>query len=46
MSPKLGVSKSHGCIRLDIDDAWWMYKNIKKGTRIITFSNKIPKAKK
>jgi lipoprotein-anchoring transpeptidase ErfK/SrfK len=45
MSPKLGVSKSHGCIRLDIDDAWWMYKNIKKGTRIITFSNKIPRAK-
>lgn len=42
MDGRLGVSKSHGCIRVPLTQALWMYRNIKKGTRIITFGNYIP----
>ncbi len=45
MSGALGVSRSHGCIRVSLKNAIWMYRHIGKGTRIITFSKKIPKAK-
>lgn len=32
---RLGYNISHGCIRLKKDNAYWMYKNIKAGTRVI-----------
>ena len=40
MSGALGVSKSHGCIRLALTNAIWMYNNVKTGTRIITYNDK------
>lgn len=32
---KLGQKASHGCIRLSIDDALWLYNNIPQGTPVI-----------
>lgn len=32
---KLGQKASHGCIRLALDDARWIYDNIPKGTMVI-----------
>jgi len=32
---KLGLPASHGCIRLDEDDARWFYENIPQGTLVI-----------
>lgn len=32
---KLGTPASHGCIRLNLDDAYWFYKNIKSGTKLV-----------
>jgi len=32
---RLGYNISHGCIRLKKDNAYWMYKNIKAGTKVI-----------
>lgn len=32
---KLGSPASHGCIRLSIDDAYWFYKTIPSGTKLI-----------
>lgn len=32
---KLGAPASHGCVRLSIDDAKWIYDNIKKDTKVI-----------
>lgn len=32
---KLGQKASHGCIRLSMDDALWLYKNIPQGTPVI-----------
>lgn len=34
---RMGRSISHGCVRLQTKNAIWIYKNIKKGTRIITY---------
>ncbi len=34
---RLGVSISHGCIRLAIKNALWVYNNCGSGTRIITY---------
>lgn len=34
---RLGRSLSHGCVRLDIDNARWIYNNIPRGTRVSTF---------
>lgn len=31
---RLGYNISHGCIRLSKDNAYWLYKNIKPGTRV------------
>lgn len=31
---RLGQSLSHGCIRLSVDDAKWVYNNIKDGTGV------------
>lgn len=36
---KLGKSAaSHGCVRLSIQDARWLYQNIKQGTRVVITS--------
>lgn len=32
---RLGYNISHGCIRLKKDNAYWLYKNIDAGTRVI-----------
>lgn len=32
---KLGTPASHGCIRLSIDDAKWIYDHIQDGTKVI-----------
>ena len=34
---RMGRSISHGCIRVQTPNAIWIYKNIKKGTRVITY---------
>lgn len=31
----LGTPASHGCIRLEVDNAKWLYDNAKKGTKVI-----------
>ena len=31
----LGTPASHGCIRLAVEDAKWLYDNIDNGTKII-----------
>ena len=33
---KLGESRSSGCVRVQYKNAQWVYKNIKKGTRVIS----------
>ena len=32
---KLGTKASHGCIRLALPDARWIYRNIRVGTRVV-----------
>lgn len=32
---KLGTKASHGCVRLSIGDAKWIYENIPKGTKVV-----------
>lgn len=32
---KLGTPASHGCVRLTVADAYWMYKNIPFGTKVV-----------
>ena len=34
---RLGVSASHGCVRLDIECARWIYNNIPRGTRVVSY---------
>lgn len=31
----LGTATSHGCVRLSLEDAKWLYDNVKKGTKVI-----------
>ncbi|MBR1780295.1 MAG: L,D-transpeptidase family protein, partial [Oscillospiraceae bacterium] len=33
----MGVSISHGCVRLTIDHAYWIYSNIPSGTKVVTY---------
>ncbi len=35
MDGRLGMHLSHGCVRLDIDNAKWIYDNIPYGTKVI-----------
>lgn len=35
---RIGYQISNGCIRLHDENAIWVYKNIKKGTRMITYN--------
>lgn len=32
---KLGTPASHGCVRLTVADAYWMYKHIPYGTKVV-----------
>jgi lipoprotein-anchoring transpeptidase ErfK/SrfK len=32
---KLGIKASHGCIRLSLADAKWIYEHVKVGTRVV-----------
>lgn len=37
MDSRLGYHISHGCIRLAIDNAYWMYNNIYSGTKVVIY---------
>lgn len=37
MDGRLGMNLSHGCVRLQIDNAKWIYDNIPSGTKVVTF---------
>ncbi len=39
---KLGTTASHGCIRLTVEDAKWIYDNCKLGTVVEVYSDKDP----
>ena len=34
---RLGMSLSHGCVRLDINNAKWIYENIPSGTTVVVY---------
>ncbi len=34
---RLGESISHGCVRLSIEDAKWIYDNVPRGTRVVIY---------
>ena len=35
---QLGANLSHGCIRLKLENAKWIYNNIPKGTKVVIYS--------
>ena len=35
---RLGYHISHGCVRMDIGDAYWIYDTIPSGTRVLVYS--------
>jgi lipoprotein-anchoring transpeptidase ErfK/SrfK len=37
MDGTLGVPASHGCVRLDINNAYWINQNIPSGTRVYSY---------
>lgn len=39
---KLGRDASHGCVRLSIMDAKWVYDNCKRGTKVTIYNSKNP----
>ena len=34
---RLGMHLSHGCVRLQIDNAKWIYNNIPRGTKVVVY---------
>ena len=34
---RLGISASHGCVRLSLSNAKWIYNNVPNGTRVISY---------
>ena len=34
---RLGIAASHGCVRLAKDNSYWIYKNIPKSTKVISY---------
>lgn len=38
MDPTMGVPASHGCVRLEIQNAKWIYDNIPYGTKVVTYN--------
>ena len=41
---KLGSPASHGCVRLLVGDAYWIYKNCPRGTRVMVLDSVGPAA--
>ena len=39
---KLGKDASHGCVRLSVMDAKWVYNNIPRGTKVTVYNSKDP----
>ena len=39
---KLGKDASHGCVRLSLMDAKWVYDNIPRGTKVTVYNSKKP----
>ncbi len=39
---KLGKDASHGCVRLSLMDAKWVYNNIPRGTKVTIYNSKNP----
>lgn len=39
---KLGKDASHGCVRLSLMDAKWIYNNIPRGTKVTVYNSKNP----
>lgn len=39
---KLGEAASHGCIRLTVEDARWIYENVQLGTTVIIYDDENP----
>ena len=39
---KLGTTASHGCVRLNVADAKWIYDNCSTGTKVIIYEDKNP----
>ena len=39
---KLGTTASHGCIRLTVADAKWIYDNVPSGTKVIIYNSSNP----
>lgn len=37
LDPTLGRPVSHGCVRLDINNAKWIYDNIPRGTKVVVY---------
>lgn len=34
---RLGMNLSHGCVRMDIEDAKWIYDTIPRGTKVVSY---------
>ncbi len=34
---RLGINASHGCVRLSLNNAKWIYNNIPKGTKVVVY---------
>lgn len=39
---KLGTTASHGCVRLTVADAKWIYDNVPSGTQVVIYSSSNP----
>ena len=37
MDGRVGVGVSHGCVRMEIDNAHWIYNNIPRGTKVVVY---------
>ena len=37
MDGRVGVGVSHGCVRLQLENARWIYNNISRGTKVIVY---------
>ena len=37
MDDRLGMHLSHGCVRLNINNAKWIYDNIPRGTTVVSY---------
>ena len=37
MDASMGVNASHGCVRLYIENAQWVYENIPDGTKMVSY---------